>query len=148
MQLPMVPTAKRHRKLITDLQTDGARLGRPEMVRITGLAPANQAWLRRHKLQVGFVTQSLRFGNDKLALVDPSCRHVGRARHKWRSQRHSVGRFIAQLVCQWSVLATAVISGRSWNRGRVIGMKAKAHPVCRRRGRHSVFRIDDGLVPP
>ena len=45
MQLPVMPAAKRHGELITDLKTDRPRLRKPQMMRIGRLPPADQARL-------------------------------------------------------------------------------------------------------
>jgi hypothetical protein len=67
MQLPMVPTAKRHREFIADLKTDGSRLSKPQMMRIARLSPANQAGLGSNELQMRLVTQPLGLGKGELA---------------------------------------------------------------------------------
>jgi len=43
MQLPMMPAAERHGELIADLETDGPRLRKAEVMRIGRLPPEN--WL-------------------------------------------------------------------------------------------------------
>ena len=55
MKLSMVAAAKRHCELIADLKTDGSRLSKPQMMRITRLSSADQARLGRNELQVCLV---------------------------------------------------------------------------------------------
>ena len=45
MQLPMMAAAKRHGELVADFETDGAGLGKPQMMRIGRLPAADQAGL-------------------------------------------------------------------------------------------------------
>ena len=41
VKLPMVPATERDGEFIADLETDGSRLCKPQMMRIGGLAPAD-----------------------------------------------------------------------------------------------------------
>ena len=43
MQVPMVAAAERYGELIADFETQGPGLGKPQVMRIGRLAPANQA---------------------------------------------------------------------------------------------------------
>ena len=45
MKLPMVAAAKRNCEFIADFKTDGPRLRKPQMMRIGGLPPADEARL-------------------------------------------------------------------------------------------------------
>jgi hypothetical protein len=72
MQLPVMPTTERYGELITDFQTNAARLGESKMVRVARLSTADKARLGRDELQMRFVTQPLGLGNGELALVDPT----------------------------------------------------------------------------
>ena len=65
-------TTERNRELVADFEAYGSRLGKAQMMRIGRLTTADQAGLRRNKPQVGFVTQTLGFGNGENALVDAS----------------------------------------------------------------------------
>lgn len=76
MQLPVMPTAKRDRELITHLETNGSRLRKPQVMRIGRLPAADETRLRRNEFQVCLVAQSFGFGNRKLALVDPGSRQL------------------------------------------------------------------------
>jgi len=70
MQLPMMTAAERNGELVADFETQGSGLGKPQMVRIGRLPAADQAGLRGHESQMGFVTKTLGFGNGQNALVD------------------------------------------------------------------------------
>jgi hypothetical protein len=78
-----------------------------------------------------------------LALVDPG--PVG-VRGQRRSQRIPSAGLSRRVGLSMERMATAVISRRSWN-SRAIGVKAKAHPVCRRGGQHSVSRSTMAWCP-
>jgi hypothetical protein len=45
VQLPMVATAKRHRKLVADFEAQGSRLRKAQVMRITGLPAADDTGL-------------------------------------------------------------------------------------------------------
>jgi hypothetical protein len=62
VDLAMMAAAERHRKLIADLATQRAWLGKPKMVRVRGRATANQARLLDDKPHVLAVAKSARFG--------------------------------------------------------------------------------------
>ena len=53
VQLTVMRPAQRHRKFIADLSTESARLRKTQMVRVAGLAAADEAGLFGHKAQVG-----------------------------------------------------------------------------------------------
>ena len=76
----MTPT-ERHREFIAELQADCTRLGKPQMMRVTWLAPANQTRLARNKFQVGLVAQ--------IALRPKRLKYAGRG-----SVRRAGDRFI------------------------------------------------------
>ena len=71
MQLPVMPTAERHRELIAYLEADGSGLCKPQVMKIGGLPAADKARLRRDEFQVRLVAQPFGFGNRELAFVDP-----------------------------------------------------------------------------
>ena len=52
VQLPVMTTAKRDRKLVAHLDAERARLGEAEMVGIAGVAPADDAGLGCNKTKV------------------------------------------------------------------------------------------------
>src|SRR5262245_14628819 len=86
VQLPVMAAAVQYGELIADFQSNAARLRRAQMMRVAGLSSADKTWLRCHELEMRFVTQPLRFGNDELALVDPIRNRIGPVRDKGRSQ--------------------------------------------------------------
>jgi hypothetical protein len=85
MQLPVMPAAEGHCKLIADFQAHAARLRKSQMMRVARLSSADQAGLRCHEVEMRLVTQSLGFGDGELALVDPTRNGIEPARDKWRS---------------------------------------------------------------
>ena len=52
VQLPMMRATQRHRELVADLEAEPAGLCEPQMVRVAGLAAADEAGLFGHKAQV------------------------------------------------------------------------------------------------
>ena len=56
MQLSMMAAAERHGELVADLHAEGARLGKAQVMRIAGVAAADEAGLRRDKVQVRTVS--------------------------------------------------------------------------------------------
>jgi hypothetical protein len=57
MQLPMMTSAKGYSELVADFETQGSRLGKPQMMRIGRLPAADETGLRGHESQVGFATR-------------------------------------------------------------------------------------------
>jgi hypothetical protein len=49
VQFAMVSAAQWHGKFVADLEAETARLGKAQMVRVAGLAPADEAWLFGHE---------------------------------------------------------------------------------------------------
>ena len=47
--------AERDGELVADFKTEGSRLGKSQVVRVTGLPPADEAGLRGHKSQMSLV---------------------------------------------------------------------------------------------
>src|SRR5215208_6281966 len=74
----MVAAAERHRKFVAHLAPKGPRLGKPEVVSVCRFAPANQARLRSHELQMRFVPHASGLGQCKDTLVDSSRFHTTR----------------------------------------------------------------------
>ena len=70
MQLPMMTAAERDGELVADFETERPGLRKAQMMRIGRLPAADQARLRGHEPQVGFVTQPLGLGDGENALVD------------------------------------------------------------------------------
>ena len=66
----MVGTAERHRELIADPAAQGPWLHKSEVVGVARLAPAQQAWLRRHELQMGAIAVAARLAQWEGTLVD------------------------------------------------------------------------------
>ena len=56
MQLPVMAAAERNRELVADFEANRSWLGETQMMRIGGLAAANQARLCGDELQVSFVS--------------------------------------------------------------------------------------------
>ena len=69
MQLPVMPAAQRDTKLITDFQTDRARLSKSKMMGIGRLSSAGEARLRCHKPQMGLVPNPFGFANGQNTLA-------------------------------------------------------------------------------
>jgi hypothetical protein len=70
MQLPMTTAAERYGELVADFETQGSGLRKPQVMRIGRLPAADQAGLRGHKSQMGFVAKTLWLGNGQNALID------------------------------------------------------------------------------
>jgi hypothetical protein len=62
VDLAMMAAAERHRKLIADLATQRAWLGKAKMVRVGGRATANQTGLVCNEPYVVAIAKSARFG--------------------------------------------------------------------------------------
>ena len=69
MELLMMLSAQWHGKFVADLAPEGSRLGKFQMVRITGRAMADQTRLRGNERPIGFVAFSKAFLNWQRALV-------------------------------------------------------------------------------
>ena len=70
MDLTVVAPAQRHSELVADFSSKCAVLREPQMMGIGGSAPADQAGLFNHELDVVFVTKAARLGISQTALVD------------------------------------------------------------------------------
>ena len=66
----MMRPAKRDSIFVADLLAEPPRLRKTQMVRVAGLAAADQARLYCHKAQVLFVSQPFGFGQGEHAFVD------------------------------------------------------------------------------
>ena len=62
--------AKRDREFIADLLSKSAQLRKTQVVRVTGLAAADEAGLPRDKTEMLLVPQPLGFGQGQHAFVD------------------------------------------------------------------------------
>jgi hypothetical protein len=71
MQFAVMRPAKRHSELITDLEAETA-LWKAQMMRISGLPPADQAGLLGNKSQMCFVAQPAWRRDGEQALIDPA----------------------------------------------------------------------------
>lgn len=70
VQFAMVCPAQRDREFVTDLEAETAGLRQPQMVRVTGLAAADEAGLFRNEPQMLLVPQPFGFGEGEHAFVD------------------------------------------------------------------------------
>ena len=77
VNLTMMSTAERHGELIADFKTQGSGLRKPKVMRIGRLTAADEAGLRGHESQMGFVTQTPGLGNGQNALIDLRWQEVG-----------------------------------------------------------------------
>ena len=75
--------AKRDGEFIADLLSKSARLRKTQMVRVTGLAAADEAGLLRDKPQMLLVPQPLGLGQGQHAFVDAG---AGLVIRRWRIQ--------------------------------------------------------------
>ena len=125
MKLAVVPTAERHRELITDFETDCSRLGKPQVVGIAGLPAADQARLRCDKFQMRLVTQPFRFCEDELALVDPIW---GRATERYRRKGRGihVGLVLWKEFLDRAAMSPPVIVRRARDWRRIIRVQSRA----------------------
>src|ERR1019366_6739262 len=129
MQLPMMTAAERHGELVADFETERSGLGKPQMMRIGRLTAANEAGLRGHEPQMGFVAKTLGLGDGEKALIDLRWDEAGCGRD---DNRAAGGRADFQFTSSLrpipgdQILATAIVTGRPWNRGRIVRMEADA----------------------
>jgi hypothetical protein len=65
----MMSAAQWHRELIADPAAQGACLHESEVMGVARLPPTEQAWLRRHELQMGAIAVAARFAEREGALV-------------------------------------------------------------------------------
>jgi hypothetical protein len=69
VNLTMMTSAERDGEFVADFETEGSGLGKPQVMRIARFAAADQAGLRGHESQMGFVTQPFGLGNGQNALI-------------------------------------------------------------------------------
>jgi hypothetical protein len=77
MDVPVMNSAQGYCELVAHLESHRARLGKSEMVGVSGVSPADQTRLRCHEFEVGFVAYATRFAERKLALIDFGGSYVG-----------------------------------------------------------------------
>jgi hypothetical protein len=65
-----VGAAQRQRELIANSAAQGPGLHESEVMGIAGLPPTDQAWLRRHELQMGAIAVATRFAQREGAFID------------------------------------------------------------------------------
>jgi hypothetical protein len=70
MDLSVMSAAERDHEFVAHLTAEGAELREPQVMGIGGLPPADEAGLRGHEAQMGFVAVTARFANGEHALVD------------------------------------------------------------------------------
>ena len=70
MDVTVVNSAQGHRELVADLETHRPRLGKSEVMGVNGVSAADQARMRRHEFEVGFVAQPTWLTERELAFVD------------------------------------------------------------------------------
>ena len=70
MQLPMMTAAERYGELVADFETERSGLREAQVMRIGRLPAADQAGLRSHESQMGFVAKTLGLGDGENALID------------------------------------------------------------------------------
>ncbi len=66
----MMSSAERYGEFVADLAPERPKLGKANMVRISGLSSADQAGLRRDELQVLLVANTAWLGEGQDAFVD------------------------------------------------------------------------------
>jgi hypothetical protein len=92
------------------------------------LPAADQAGLRGDEPEMGFITQTLGLGDSEKALIDMPWNEGGGGRD---NNRGVCGRADFQITSTLSpipsdqILAATIVTGRPWNRGRIVGMEAK-----------------------
>ena len=62
--------AERYRELVAHLASHRAELSEPQVVGVGGASPTDQARLRCHEFEVGFVAMPTRLANRKFAFLD------------------------------------------------------------------------------
>ena len=70
MKLSMMDTTQRDREFVTDLHADRSGLGEPQMMRVAGLAAADQARLLCHEFQMIFVADTTWLRKGKRTFVN------------------------------------------------------------------------------
>jgi hypothetical protein len=70
MIVPVMGSAQGYGEFVADLASHRAGLGEPQMVRVSGTSPADQARMRRHELEVAFIAVPARLADRELAFLD------------------------------------------------------------------------------
>jgi hypothetical protein len=77
MVVPVMGSTERYGELVADLAPHRPRLGKSQMMGVSGASPANQARLRCHELEVCFIAMSARLTDRELAFLDLGGSSVG-----------------------------------------------------------------------
>jgi hypothetical protein len=77
MDVTVMNSAKGYRELVAHLEAHGPGLGESEMVGVSGASAADQTGLRSYEFEVGFIAQSTRLAERKLAFIDLGGSRVG-----------------------------------------------------------------------
>jgi len=67
---PVMSSAQRHRELVADLEPHTPRLSEPQVMGIRRVSTANQARMRCHEFEVGFVAITALLAYGKYAFID------------------------------------------------------------------------------
>jgi hypothetical protein len=81
MDVTVMNSAQGHRELVTHLQPHRPRLGKSEVVGVSGASSADQTRLRRHEFEMGFITQSTWLAEGELAFIDLGGNYIGLLMH-------------------------------------------------------------------
>ena len=120
MQLAVVRTAQRDREFVADLEAETAGLRKPQMVRVTGLAAADEAGLFRNEPQMLLVPQPSGFWEGQHAFVDAGAELV------LCSRRVQFGWLVVALALTAIITAVIIYDGEStWVEGlALVGLYA------------------------
>lgn len=105
MELPVMATTEGDSELITDFHTQSSRLRKTQVMRVGRLTCADQAGLRRNKLQMRFVAKPLWLGNAQNTFVNWTWEEVGcRWRKRWGSRRRLIysAAVVSEVLAYWS----------------------------------------------
>jgi hypothetical protein len=70
MDITVMNSAKGYRELVAHLEPHRARLDESEVVGVSGASAADETRLRSYEFEVGFIAESTRLAERKLAFVD------------------------------------------------------------------------------
>ena len=70
VNLTMMTSAERDGEFVADFETQGSGLRKPQVMRVARLPAADEAGLRSHEPQMGFVAKTLGLGDGENALID------------------------------------------------------------------------------
>src|SRR5713226_7358986 len=83
MVVAVMASAQGYRELIAHLASHCAELGEPQVVGISGASSTDQARLRCHEFEVGFVAMPARLADRKLAFLDFGGSGIGLKMRRW-----------------------------------------------------------------